>query len=224
MSGPLHQLGPVAAVLLDLDGVLVDSSPAVNRHWLAFADRCQVDGEAVLEVAHGRPSRDVIARFVPDPAVAANHLDWFERLETEDTADVLALPGAQDLMAQLAGGRWAVVTSGGNAVAAARLQAAGLPVPDVLITAEDVVWGKPDPEGYRRATKLLGAEGLVVVFEDSPPGVAAGRAAGSTVVGVATTYPRAVLDTELVVRSLADVTARTAGPLELELDLRGLAG
>lgn len=207
----------MGAVLFDLDGVLVDSSRPVRRHWSALAARLGLDVDEILDSAHGRPSRETIARLVPDATAAADHLSWFEQVEARDNDDVVALRGAHELIDGLPSDRWAVVTSGGDAVARVRLAAAGFEVPDVFVTADDVVAGKPDPEGYRKAAELLGADSRVVVFEDAPPGVTAGRAAGFIVVGVATTYPPAALDSDHVVASLADVTVRTTTPLDLDL-------
>src|SRR5207244_3425106 len=115
-----------------------------------------------------------------------------EELELADLDAVAALPGARDLLAALPAGRWAAVTSGGRDLMSARLRAAGLPEPDVLVAAEDVRDGKPDPGGYLLAARRLGvrADGCVVV-EDSPAGVAAGRAAGARVVAVTTTHAAA---------------------------------
>jgi sugar-phosphatase len=214
MSTTPHVLRDVAAVLLDLDGVLVDSSPAVERHWRAFADRCAVDPHAILGIAHGRPSRDVIGTFVAD---VTSHLAWFEALEATDTEDVTALVGADHLLDRLPAERWAVVTSGGRAVATARLLAAGLPLPNVLVTADDVHRGKPDPEGYRLASTKLAAGQAAVAFEDSPAGIEAARGAGCIVVGVATTHDPAELHADLVVRSLADVEVHVGTWLDLSV-------
>ncbi len=190
-------------LLFDSDGVLVDSDASVSLSWTRWARDQGLDPVDVVDAVHGRRSADTVALLV-DPTRQAAALEAIDRYEVEDAATVTALPGALDLLASLPGGRWAVVTSGRRPLATARLAAASLPVPSVLVCAEDVTAGKPDPAGYRRAAEALG---LVpedcVVLEDSPAGVAAGRAAGARVVGV----------TDRALAAGADVVVR---------DLRGL--
>jgi sugar-phosphatase len=165
------------AVLSDLDGVLVDSMTAIERGWRLWA-------EPASETLHGRTSQAVIADLAPqlDPAAEALAV---ERTQTERGGAVSALPGAGDLLARWPRDRLAIVTSGTRGLATARLRAAGLPLPEVLITAERVSRGKPDPEGYLLAAHELGADpSECVVLEDAPAGVEAGLAAGMHVVGV----------------------------------------
>lgn len=193
-------------ILLDLDGVLVDSSAAVERAWRGWASRHDLDPGAVLAIAHGRRSQDTIREAAP-------HLDAelealvLERDETAESDGLHALPGAAELLGSLAPGTWAVVTSGTRELATARLKAAGLPIPAVLVTAEDVVNGKPDPEGYLRAAGSLGAEpGECVVIEDAPAGIAAALAAGMMAIGVTSTHARHELRAaHLIVERVADV-------------------
>ena len=189
-----------AAVLFDLDGVLADSTDAVERHWIQFAERHGMDPGTVLAGAHGRRSVDHVAELLagapPDYIAAENVL--VEQIEVEDNEGVTGLPGAAALWAALDAGRpgapVAVVTSGTMALARARLGIAGLAVPSVLVTADDVTAGKPDPQGYERAAQLLGAAtGECLVVEDSTAGVEAGRAAGSSVLGLLTTHSAADL-------------------------------
>jgi HAD superfamily hydrolase (TIGR01509 family) len=175
------------AVLSDLDGVLVDSAAAIERTWRDFAARHGLDADHVVAESHGRRSTDLIRLVAP-------HLDAeceAARLESEElerAGELTALPGARELVAAVPPGRFAIVTSGTRALAEARLRAAGIPVPDVLISAEQVANGKPDPAGYLRAAELLGVEPEhSLVLEDAPAGVEAGRAAGMTVVAVLTT-------------------------------------
>jgi HAD superfamily hydrolase (TIGR01509 family) len=178
-------LAGVRAVLLDMDGTLVDSDGAVNRTWLNWARRYGIDGASVLAIAHGNVPPTTIRHFAPhlsDAEVAADARHQLE-LEYDDLDGVVPNPGAHRLLAVLAerGLPWAVVTSADDRLAKARLTAASIS-PPVLITVEDVVHGKPDPEGYLMAAGLLGvgpADCLVV--EDSGPGVAAGQAAGMRV-------------------------------------------
>ena len=132
------------ALLFDLDGVLADSTAAVERHWRAFARRHALDGDAVMRVVHGRRAVDSIRALTPHADVDAE-LAWLVDGEASDTSDVVAIPGAAALLAALPADRWAVVTSGVRRVAEARLRAAGLPLPTHLIAADEIARGKPDP-------------------------------------------------------------------------------
>jgi sugar-phosphatase len=183
----------VEAILFDVDGTLVDSTAAVERTWRAWASGHDVDAEAILRVCHGRRSQDTIALFLPADE-RARAVDELERLELDDLADTVELPGAGALLSSLDPARWAAVTSGPRALMRARLGAAGLPEPAVLVTAEDVAAGKPDPEGYLRAAATLGVDARrCLVVEDAPAGIEAGRAAGAAVLGVATSHDASVL-------------------------------
>ncbi|SDE07523.1 HAD-IA family hydrolase [Glycomyces harbinensis] len=171
------------AVLLDMDGTLVDSDGAVERAWVAWALEFGVDPAVALANAHGNPAATTVARLRPDldgagvEAAAARDLE----LQYEDLADVVPTTGALRLLAVLdrIGLPWAVVTSADDRLAKARLDAAGIR-PPLLFTIGDVEHGKPDPEGYLKAAKALGvAPAGCLVVEDSEPGLAAGRAAGA---------------------------------------------
>jgi sugar-phosphatase len=178
-------LTDVQAVLLDMDGTLVDSDAAVERAWRTWAGEYGVDVEHVLAIAPGSPAARSVRHVRPDlrdeqvTAAAARQL----ALQYDDLSDVTAAPGARELLAELdrLGLPWAVVTSADAKLARLRLAAAGLPVP-VLITVEDVRAGKPDPEGYLLAARTLAVDpGRCLVVEDAEPGVLAGQAAGATV-------------------------------------------
>lgn len=179
----------VQAILFDIDGTLVDSTPAVERTWRSWAAARGMDGEAILAVSHGRRSEDTIADVLP-PGQRAAAVVELEQMELDDLDSVVALPAAGELLAGLPPERWAAVTSGSRRLMRARLAAAGLPVPAVLVTADDVSQGKPDPAGYLLAAESLGfaAEHCLVV-EDAPAGLQAGRAAGAHVLAVATSHP-----------------------------------
>ncbi len=201
----------VDAVLCDIDGTLVDSTGAVVRTWRAWAARYDVDIEALLAVCHGRRDVDTIADFLPEPQ-RADAVAVHEALELGDLEDVVALPGAGLLLAALPPTRWAAVTSGPRRLMEARLLAAGLPVPDVMVTAGDVGRGKPDPEGYLLAARLLEVDpGRTLVIEDAPAGIDAGRAAGAAVLAVATSHP--VDELSSAHHAVRDLRACQAGPL-----------
>jgi sugar-phosphatase len=176
------------AILFDIDGTLVDSTPVVERSWHTWAQEFGVDAEEVMRVCHGRRTEDTIAEFLPGErrAVAVARL---QALELADLDGVTALPGARLLLDALPRRLWAAVTSGERALMTGRLAAARLPMPEVLICAEDVAAGKPDPEGYLKAAAALGFDaGQCVVVEDAPAGIAAGKAAGAQVLAVTTTH------------------------------------
>ena len=178
---------PPLAILCDLDGTLVDSREEVEAAWRAFAERHGLPAPDVLTATFAGPSREVVATVAPlldADAEAALVEGW----QVEAAVRTRALPGARELMAAWAG-RIAIVTSGGRALARARIAGAGLDEPPVLVSADDVGRGKPDPEGYLRAAALLGvAPGRCLAIEDAPAGVAAARAAGARTVAVVATH------------------------------------
>ena len=176
---------PGRVVLFDCDGVLVDSDRSVTDAWSRWAVEHGLPAAEVVAVVHGRRSADTVAALIPAPQRAAA-LALIDRYEVDAADGVVAVAGARELLASCPAGRWAVVTSGRRELALARLAAAGLPVPAVVVTADDVRRGKPDPEGYVAAAAHLGADPAeAVVLEDSPDGIRAARAAGvASVVGV----------------------------------------
>jgi sugar-phosphatase len=189
------------AVLFDCDGVLVDSGASVERAWRRWAAGRGLDGDMIVAVAHGRRTEDTIRELglSEDPGAEVELLEGYE---IADAASVHAFPEAAALLAELPPGSWAVVTSGTRALATSRLAAAGLPLPAVLVTADDVVAGKPDPEGYLEAARRLGrAPADCVVVEDAPAGLQAAVAAGMRVVGLTTTHPAAELQAATLVTS-----------------------
>lgn len=196
----------MTVVLSDLDGVLVDSHASIMRAWAAWGSR---HGIAIEAVEQGRPSGAVVAALAPhlDPAEESRRLD---ELQARDTGDVVALPGAADLLRAFGPDGVAIVTSCTAPLAEARLRAAGLEPPPVLVTADRLRRGKPDPEGYLLAARELGAEPAgCVVLEDAPAGVAAGRAAGMRVVGILTTHaPADLAAADERAASVADWLAR----------------
>ncbi|MDX6663832.1 MAG: mannitol-/sugar-/sorbitol-6-phosphatase, partial [Solirubrobacteraceae bacterium] len=179
-------LAAADGVLVDLDMTLVDSTVAVRRAWTAFAGRHDLDPEEVLRTAHGRPSRETVGLLAPAVDHAAEQVT-LERTEVEDTDDIVALPGAHALLTS--GRRLAIVTSCSTALAHARLHAAGLPVPDVLVSSDGLERGKPDPECFLIAARRLNLDpARCVVLEDAPIGICAGLAAGATVIALRTSH------------------------------------
>ena len=173
------------AVISDLDGVLIDSSAPTVRSWAAWGDRHGLDGAAIQAGNHGRPARAVIAEHV-HPTQVEEEAALLSHAETTDTDGVVAMPGAGDVLALP---RVAIATSCTAPLARARLAAAGLPEPDVLVTSDQVENGKPAPDPYLLAAERLGVDpASCVVFEDAPSGIASGRAAGMTVWAVTTTH------------------------------------
>jgi sugar-phosphatase len=175
------------ALLFDMDGVLVDSTPAVARVWTAWANKFGFDGGEVVRRAHGRPSIATIRELLPD---GDHHVEdqEIEQAEIEDVGDIIALPGAAGLLDGLPDIRYAVVTSATHALALVRLRAAGFRIPNHLVTASDIQRGKPDPEPYLRGARSLGLSGAdCIVIEDAPAGIQSGKAAGSRVIALRTT-------------------------------------
>jgi mannitol-1-/sugar-/sorbitol-6-phosphatase len=174
-------------LLFDLDGVLVDSTPAVARVWTKWALDHGFDPEETVRLAHGRPSIDTIRDLLPNADFATEN-EVVLRGEIEDTEGVVALPGARELLASLPPARWAVVTSCSRPLAQVRLRTAGFPMPRNLVTSDDIRHGKPDPEPYLKGASLLAvAASDCIVFEDAPAGIRAGKAAGARVVALRTT-------------------------------------
>jgi len=198
------------ALLFDLDGVLIDSTPAVARVWHRWAVEHGFDPEIVVRMAHGRPSRSTIRELLPDADL--DREDWeVERREIEDLDGVVLLPGARQLLNTLPPERWTIATSCTRPLAEVRLRTAGLPSPKTLITSSDVKIGKPDPEPYLKAAANLGfAASDCIVVEDAPAGVRAGKAAGARVIALLTTMIRHDLEeagADWIVQNCADITA-----------------
>ena len=194
-----------SAILFDLDGVLVDSVAWIERQWRRWAERRGLDPAPFLRICHGR-------RAVETIHLAAPELDAEAEVARFDPADELAgeplrpVAGAERVLGALPPGTWAVATSGPRASAVARLRHAGLPIPDVLICAEDVECGKPSPDVYLRAAEGLGVEpARCLVFEDAPAGLEAAAAAGITALGITTTHPAAELAAPVLIPDLTRV-------------------
>jgi len=176
-----------AGVLFDLDGVLVDSTPAVARVWTWWAKQHGFDPEETVRCAHGRPSIATIRELLPK----ANHEREnreVERREIEDVEGVVPLPGAAELLQSLPPARWAIVTSCTKTLAHVRIRVAGLPDPKFIVTASDIKKGKPDPEPYLKGAQALSLAAVdCVVIEDAPAGIRSGKSSGAQVIALQTT-------------------------------------
>jgi sugar-phosphatase len=207
-----------SAILFDLDGVLVDSTRAVDREWRDWARRKGVDGDAVMAIAHGVRTIEVIRRVAPHLEAEAEVLE-LESREANHQEGVSVMPGAVALVGSIPEGRWGVVTSGTRLLASARLRFCGLPVPKVLVTADDVEHGKPHPEPYLKGAEKLGFKpDDCLVIEDAPAGIRAGRAAGMKVVGITSTYAASKLgEADAVVAGLAQIQVASDGASQLSI-------
>ena len=217
-------------VLFDLDGVLVDSTPAVARVWTIWANKHGFVPDDVVRQAHGRPSIATIRELLPHADHEAENRE-VERGEIEDTEGVIPLPGALELLQALPQDRWAIATSCTRRLAEVRIRAAGLPMPKHMITSNDVQHGKPNPEPYLKAAKILGlARADCIVMEDAPAGIRAGKAAGARVLALRTTASDPELTqsgADWIVNDLASLRLDSSGPqdrLVLILDHEQLAG
>ena len=192
-----------AAILFDLDGVLVDSTRSVDRQWRLWAREVGIDPGRVIEIAHGRRTIEVVRLLAP-------HLDAepevvrIERREAADLEGVDVMPGSAELLLSIPSEKWCVVTSGTRYLAHSRLQHAGLPIPGVLVSADDVTQGKPHPEPYLLGAELLGFKPAdCLVIEDAPAGIEAAHAAGMKAIGLTSTYSLAELyQADAVIQSL----------------------
>ncbi|QSR42464.1 HAD-IA family hydrolase [Aeromonas dhakensis] len=172
------------ALLLDMDGTLVHSTGEVETVWRLWCRRHRLDPEPVLAMCHGVRSREVIRTLAPQLDLA-QEVALLDDLEIHHTGQAEAFAGARTLLASMPVERWALVTSASQRVARHRLRSAGLPLPALLVGAEDVEYGKPDPEPYLLAAERLGlAAADCLVFEDAPAGISSALRAGCRVVQV----------------------------------------
>jgi mannitol-1-/sugar-/sorbitol-6-phosphatase len=211
------------ALLFDLDGVLIDSTPAVARVWRRWAIEHGFNPDEVVARAHGRPSLTTVREYLPNANHEAENKE-VERQEIEDLEGVVPLPGALDLLASLPADRWTIVTSCTRRLAEVRIKAAGLPLPTKMITSSDIHNGKPHPEPYLKGASVLGFSAAdCIVLEDVPAGVRAGKAAGAKIVAFPSTVSSAVLQAagaDWVLRNCAGVgLLRGTNCLTIELKL-----
>lgn len=206
-------------LLFDLDGTLVDSSEVIDRAWGAFAKKYQFSIDEILPTIQGKPAHESISLLRPTASRndIAQDTKWLEEMEANDTEGVIALPGSVDLLNSLNNQHipWAIVTSGTLPVATARINAAKLPFPTVLVTPEQVERGKPDPEPYILGATKLGLDvKKCVVFEDAPAGIESGNRAGAKTVGILTQFSALELqekNADVCIKTLLEVTVSYDG-------------
>lgn len=210
------------AVLFDMDGTLVDSTRVVEDAWRSWAKRHGLPLEAVLAFSHGRPTIATMERFLPGQDHAAE-LDEMAQYEEVEIGSILAVPGAAQVVRELENHRWAIVTSAWRKLAEARVVAAGLPLPTVIVPVDEISNGKPDPEGFLCAAAQLGVSPEeCLVFEDTRPGIEAGLNAGMQVVGMLTTMAATELKHRPLIRDFRQVTVRPEGD-RINVELTGPA-
>ncbi len=194
-----------AAILFDLDGVLVDSTRSVERQWRGWAYEHGVDGDKLMALGHGVRAVEMIRAVAPhlDAEAEARIL---ERREASDH-DVTVMPGALELLSTIPASRWGVVTSGIRRLASGRLRLVGIPVPKVLVAADEVVNGKPHPEPYLKGAELMGLKPEeCLVIEDAPAGIRSAQAGGMKVIALASTYPASALgEADVVIQKLDQI-------------------
>jgi len=200
-----------SAILFDLDGVLLDSTRVVAEQYTRWARENGLDPDYVMEAAHGVRTVEVIQRVAP-------HLDAVaetKKIEDREAAadGIVQIPGALVLLNSIPRGRWAVVTSGTRFLAVNRMKKFVIPVPDIVVTADDVSNGKPDPEPYRLGAELLKTDpAQCVVLEDAPAGIRSAHGAGMKVISLPSTYPKSALhEADAIVGGLSDITVTVNG-------------
>jgi mannitol-1-/sugar-/sorbitol-6-phosphatase len=209
------------AILFDMDGTLVDSTAIVEGAWGWWAKRHGIPLGEVLQFSHGRPTLATMERFLPgrDHTAELVEMSMFEETQLEG---LIPVPGAIRAVQSVQGVAWAVVTSAPRRLAEIRLQSTGFPLPEVLVPADEIERGKPDPQGFLLASHHLGiAAGDCLVFEDTQPGLDAGVRAGMQPVALLTTFGRDQLSTEWAVRDFNDVSITRKGD-ELLVDINNV--
>jgi sugar-phosphatase len=206
------------AVLFDLDGTLVDSAKVVERLWAEWAARHSLDVHDILAISHGRRAEETMRLMAPHLLTLQEEAAARLHEEEQQSEGLVAVAGAKELLNSIPQTRWAIVTSCTQRLAEVRLQSVGLPVPAVVISQESVPRGKPHPDGFLEAARILGwAPRNCLVVEDAPVGVEAGRAAGMRVLGVSTTFPADKLSADLSVADLTEVAIVPGVPLTIRI-------
>ena len=208
-----------SAILFDLDGVLVDSTCSVSRQYRLWAQKSNLDPRIVENIPHGVRAIDVVRQLAPHLDAEAE-VERLEKMEAEDQEGVVVMPGATELLESIPGNRWCVVTSGTRYLATCRLKHANLPIPRVMVSADDVSKGKPDPEPYLTGARLLGMNSSdCLVIEDAPAGIQAAHAGKMKVIAITSTYPASALDADVVIQRLAQIKVSGQGSLSLTVNV-----
>lgn len=195
-----------SCLLFDMDGTLLNSHTATVRAYTGWANRYELDPEHVLREAQGRRTIDSLRALAPEGADVESDVIELMQREREDTEGIIEIPGASILLNSLPTDRWAIVTSADSVLARNRIRAAGLPMPNVLVTAEDVEVGKPFPDGYLLAASKLKVDPKhCIVFEDAPAGIEAGRQAGARVIAIESPLMRGRLEEQDYLTDLTSV-------------------
>jgi len=219
MQIPSGTLISVRALLFDMDGTLVDSTTSVERIWGRWAKGHGLSFADVAHRMHGRRAVDIMQALAPEGLDLGREVAQLDEDELDDTDGIVAIPGAAELIAALPHGSWALVTSARLPLARARMAAAGLPLPEMVVTSSDVALGKPHPECYLQALERLGVSASqAVVFEDAHAGLASGKAAGCRTIALATTTPNHELEHEDWIHDLSCVSVENVladGTLQL---------
>lgn len=200
-----------SAILFDLDGVLLDSTRVVAAQYTRWALENGLDPAVVMQAAHGVRTIEVVKRVAPHLDAEAEMRKIEQREATAD--EVVRMPGAVELLNSIPKGRWCVVTSGTRFLATTRMRRFGVPIPEILVTADDVTRGKPDPEPYMKGAELLKVKPAeCIVVEDAPAGIRAGHAAGMKVISLPSTYPEADLhEADAIVSGLSKIKVSLDG-------------
>ncbi|KAH8554613.1 HAD-like domain-containing protein [Umbelopsis sp. PMI_123] len=222
MPSPDHKTLITKCVLFDMDGTLIDTTPLVEKHWRSFAAEHGLDAEKILEMSHGRRTIDTLKYWTPHHATP-EIADMYERKLTNESEGVSILPGVTSLLAALPHDKYGICTSAKSYMAEARLKQCNMDIPKVLVTADRVEHGKPDPEGYIMTGKILGYGGSdCVVVEDAPAGVEAAKRAGMHSIACVTTHSLEQLKAagaDYIVNDLGDVDVTVLGDGRLEFTI-----
>jgi mannitol-1-/sugar-/sorbitol-6-phosphatase len=211
-----------AVIFFDLDGVLVDSTRSVERLWRRWANENQINEQDVLAVVHGVRTIEVVTRFAPQLDAVAE-VRKIEQREASDGDGIAEMPGASELLRSIPEGCWSIVTSGTRLLALSRLQFAKLPIPPLLVTADEVSNGKPHPEPYLKAAALLDIPPQqCLVIEDAPAGIRAAHAGGMKVIGLTSTYHHSELqEADAVVEKLTQIKVLLQSDGQMRISIAG---
>lgn len=210
---------PYRAFLFDMDGTVLNSIAAAERIWTRWALRHGLDVATFLPTIHGARAIDTVNRQGLPGVDAEAEAAWVTQAEIDDVAGIVEVPGAANFLKRLAPGQWAIVTSAPRALALRRMAAAGVPEPEVMVTAEDVSAGKPDPAGYQLAARRLGVDVAdCLIFEDATVGIQAAEAAGADLVVITSTHEHPIQTLHATLASYETVITEVSPDGQLSLN------